>query len=153
DDSAWQQYLGRGGKLSRSDWRRENIDVFVETLYRRIKAEKRWVKLGISPFGIWRPGSPRQVKKGLDAYDVLYADSRKWLANGWVDYLAPQLYWGSDGPDQSYPVLLEWWAAQNARSRHLWPGNDLTKVGTQWRTAEIVKQIRLTRRQRGATGN
>jgi uncharacterized lipoprotein YddW (UPF0748 family) len=153
DDPTWQRYRAGGGKLTRSDWRRKNIDDFVETLYRRIKAEKRWVKLGISPFGIWRPGSPKQVKKGLDAYECLYADSRKWVANGWLDYLSPQLYWSIESVDQSYPILLDWWRAQNAKARHLWPGNDLTKVGGPWPTTEIVKQIRLTRRPSGATGN
>jgi uncharacterized lipoprotein YddW (UPF0748 family) len=153
DDVSWQKYRSSGGKLNRGDWRRKNMDDFVEELSRRIKAEKGWVKFGISPFGIWRPGNPPQIKKGLDAYDWLYADSRKWLANGWVDYLAPQLYWSIDGPDQSYPVLLQWWAGQNAKSRHVWPGNDLTKVGGAWPASEIVKQIKLTRRQKGASGN
>ncbi len=153
DDATWQPYATRGGKLSRADWRRKNIDDFVETLYGQIKAEKRWVKLGISPFGIWRPGSPPRVKKGLDAYEYLYADARKWVTHGWLDYFTPQLYWNIDSVDQSYPVLLEWWRAQNAKTRHLWPGNDLTKVGSPWPAEEIVKQIRLTRRQSGATGN
>jgi uncharacterized lipoprotein YddW (UPF0748 family) len=153
DDRTWLRYRISGGKLTRSDWRRKNIDDFVEGLYRKIKTEKRWVRLGISPFGIWRPGAPARVKKGLDAYQSLYADSRKWLINGWLDYLAPQLYWSIDSPDQSYPVLLEWWRAQNAKARHVWPGNDLTKVGAQWETSEILQQIRLTRRQGSASGN
>ena len=70
----------------------------------------RAVKVGISPFGIWRPGYPAPVR-GLDAYEQLYADSRKWLSKGWVDYLAPQLYWNIDAPEQSYSALLEWWGA------------------------------------------
>jgi hypothetical protein len=93
------------------------------------------------------------VKKGLDAYESLYADSRKWLANGWLDYIAPQLYWAIESTDQSYPVLLDWWRTQNTKGRHLWPGSDLTKVGAQWPAGEIVKQIRLTRRQHGVSGN
>jgi uncharacterized lipoprotein YddW (UPF0748 family) len=153
DEPSWHAYLSRGGKLSRADWRRQNIDGFVERLYRDIKAEKRWVKMGISPFGIWRPGYPRQVKKGLDAYESLYADSRKWLAQGWLDYFVPQLYWAAAGPERSYPALLDWWTGQNAKGRQIWAGNDATKVGTAWPAEEIVNQVRLTRRQRGATGN
>jgi uncharacterized lipoprotein YddW (UPF0748 family) len=152
DQNSWQRYVAGGGKLSRSDWRRKNVDDFVERLSGTIKAEKPWVKFGISPFGIWRPGHPKQIK-GFDAYDHLYADARKWFANGWLDYLSPQLYWEVNKPDQSYPVLLEWWAAQNSRSRHLWPGNNATRVGAQWSSSEIVNQIRLTREQSGATGN
>ena len=78
-------------------------------LYREIKEAKRWVKFGISPFGIWRPGYPASVR-GLDAYTTLFADARKWLADGWVDYFSPQLYWRIDAPQQSYPALLAWWA-------------------------------------------
>jgi uncharacterized lipoprotein YddW (UPF0748 family) len=152
DEPNWRAYATTGGRLTRGDWRRRNIDVFIEALYKRVKAEKRWVKLGVSPFGIWRPGFPKQIK-GFDAYEHLYADSRKWLAEGWLDYCTPQLYWDVAGSDHSYPILLSWWVGQNAKARHLWPGNDLTKVGGQWTRNEITKQILLTRHQSGASGN
>lgn len=152
DDATWRRYRAAGGKLNRADWRRKNVDDFVQTIYRGIKAEKRWVKFGLSPFGIWRPGSPKQVI-GLDAFDTLYADSRKWMINGWADYFAPQLYWSIQSEGQSYPVLLKWWAEQNSKGRHLWPGNNAAKVGADWKVDEIVNQIRLTRKQLGATGN
>jgi len=152
DNTSWQQYRASGGKLDREEWRRKNIDDFLENLYRKIKAQKRWVKLGVSPFGIWRPGFPSRIKKGLDAYERLHADSRKWLARGWVDYFVPQLYWAIDG-EQSYPALLEWWAAQNPQARLLCPGNDISKVGQSWNSGEIIQQIRLTRTQRGTAGN
>ncbi len=152
DASTWRRYLAAGGKLNRGDWRRENVDRFVERLSRAVKAEKSFVKFGISPFGIWRPGHPAAIK-GLDAYNELFADSRKWLAEGWVDYLCPQLYWPIDAKEQSYPVLLRWWADQNVQSRHLWPGNDDAKIGLQWNAQEIINQIRLTRQQPGASGN
>src|SRR6516164_9674046 len=113
DESSWRQY-GAGKGLTRDDWRRENVDAFVHELYESIKAVKPWVKFGISPFGIWRPGNPPQIK-GLDAFEVLHADSRKWLAEGWVDYLAPQLYWAVSPPETSFPGLLNWWAQQNPR--------------------------------------
>jgi uncharacterized lipoprotein YddW (UPF0748 family) len=153
DDSSWQKYLAGGGKLSRADWRRKNIDDFVENLNRRIKAEKGWVKLGISPFGIWKLKFPLQVTKGLDAYEYLYADSRRWLVDGWVDYLVPQLYWSMAGPDPSFSALLPWWAAQNPKSRLLCAGDDATKVGSKWPASEIAQQIRFSRKQRGVSGN
>lgn len=152
DEPSWNRYLAGGGRLSRADWRRKNVDDFVQGLYRTIKSEKPWVKFGISPFGIWRPGNPEQIS-GLDAYEQIYADSRKWLANGWLDYLAPQLYWAIKPPEHSYPVLLKWWASQNKEGRHLWPGNSSDKVGAQWQAEEILNQIRLTRKQPGAGGN
>jgi uncharacterized lipoprotein YddW (UPF0748 family) len=156
DDASWSRF-GAGGKLSRDDWRRENVNVFIQRVYKSIKGAKPWVKFGISPFGIWRPKNPPQIK-GLDSYAELYADSRKWLANGWVDYFAPQLYWAIDPPDQSFPALLRWWTEQNAKGRILCPGMDSTKVGRSesrrgWQPQEIVNQIRLTRNQAGANGH
>lgn len=154
DDPSWQRYVKSGGKLGRDDWRRQNVDLFIERLYRTIKEEKSWVKVGISPFGIWRPGYPAQIK-GFDQYAELYADARKWLLNGWVDYFTPQLYWRIDPPDQSYPVLLKWWSEQNPKGRHLWPGNYTSRAGGAgaWPPEELVNQIAVTRRQPGATGN
>ncbi len=152
DERNWKKYVAAGGKLSRSDWRRQQVNDFVQTLQASIKAEKRFVKFGISPFGIWRPGSPKQIA-GFDAYEQLYADARLWLQNGWADYFAPQLYWQIQPPAQSYPVLLNWWASQNEKRRHLWPGNYAAKVPGSWRAEEIVSQVRLTRRQPGASGN
>ncbi len=150
DEASWRQF-GEHGKLSRADWRRQNINSFIHRVYESIKAVKPWVKFGISPFGIWRPRHPPQIK-GFDAYANLYADSRKWLAEGWVDYLSPQLYWPIAPPEQSFPVLLRWWAAQNIKGRHLWPGLNDYKVGRGWEAREIVDQIRLVREQRGADG-
>ncbi len=151
DESSWRRF-GAGGKLTRDDWRRENVNTFIQHVYKSIKAAKPWVKFGISPFGIWRPHNPPQIN-GLDAYNNLYADSRKWLASGWVDYFAPQLYWSIDAPEQSFPVLLKWWAEQNRRGRHLWPGMDTTKTRGKWKPEEIVNQIRLARAQPGADGH
>jgi uncharacterized lipoprotein YddW (UPF0748 family) len=151
DDSSWQRF-GAGGKLSRDDWRRENVNLFVRRVYRSIKAAKPWVKFGVSPFGIWRPKYPLQIK-GLDSYAALYADSRNWLANGWVDYFAPQLYWAIGPPDQSFPVLLRWWAEQNAKGRTLCAGMDSTKVSRSWKPQEIVNQIRVARNQQGISGH
>lgn len=155
DDRSWNRYRANGGTLSRADWRRSNVDTLVRSLYAAIRAEKPWVKFGISPFGIWRPGHPEPVR-GLDAYTELFADSRKWLREGWLDYFAPQLYWRIDAPQQSYPTLLKWWAGQNVHHRHIWPGNAAHRIladKQRWTAAEILEQIALTRENPGASGN
>jgi len=128
------------------------VDQFVEKLYRVVHTEKPHVKVGLSPFGIWRPGYPAAIR-GLDQYAKLYADARRWLMEGWVDYFTPQLYWAIAKPEQSYTALLSWWAAQNTQGRHLWPGNNAGNVGARWKAEEIVNQVRATRRQEGAGGN
>jgi hypothetical protein len=125
-------------------------------LYSEIKSVKRWVKFGVSPFGIWRPGFPSQVK-GFDAYSELYADSKKWLNEGWLDYFTPQLYWPIAKEEQSYPALLGWWVSENTKNRNIWPGNFTSRVGatgeTAWKAQEILDQISSTRLTEGAGGN
>jgi uncharacterized lipoprotein YddW (UPF0748 family) len=155
DDASWGRYTASGGRLSRDDWRRRNVDQLVERLHREIKQEKSWVKFGISPFGIWRPGYPAEVTTTFDPYEQLYADALKWWTNGWMDYFTPQLYWPIARPDLSYPILLRWWAQQNRRGRHLWPGNFTSRVGydtPRWRSDEVLGQVFVTRAQPGATG-
>jgi uncharacterized lipoprotein YddW (UPF0748 family) len=155
DDMSWNRYLSNGGTLSRDDWRRNNVDLFVAQLYARVKSIKPTVKVGISPFGIWRPGYPASVT-GLDAFTEIYADARKWLREGWVDYFVPQLYWRIAAPEQSYVELLRWWVEQNEKGRHIWAGNAPYRVlndGQNWPVREIVDQIRLTRAEPGASGN
>ena len=154
DDRTYRGYVNRGGKLSREDWRRSNINGFVSELYRTVKGLKPWVKVGISPFGIWRPGHPASVV-GLDSYTEIFADSRKWLNSGWLDYIVPQLYWRTAAPQQSYVELLNWWVEENKEGRHVWAGNAPYRVAGSdaWPASEIVDQIVLTREQIGATGN
>jgi uncharacterized lipoprotein YddW (UPF0748 family) len=140
DDDTWEAYRTAGGKLARDDWRREAVNTFVKDLYAGVKKAKPWVKVGISPFGIWKPGHPEGIA-GFDQYGKLYADAKLWLEQGWVDYFTPQLYWPIAQEKQSFPKLLDWWTEQNAMKRHLWPG-----LGTYRHPAdEIAAQIKLTR--------
>jgi uncharacterized lipoprotein YddW (UPF0748 family) len=150
DDASWNKF-GVATKLSRDDWRRQNVDTFIQHVYKSVKAVKPWVKFGVSPFGIWRPGHPAQIK-GFDAYASLYADSRKWLQNGWVDYFTPQLYWAIEPKEQSFPALLDWWNQQNPKKRPIWPGLNTGKART-WGADEIVNQIRLAGKQRVSAGH
>jgi uncharacterized lipoprotein YddW (UPF0748 family) len=156
DEPTWQRYKRSGGTLERNDWRRENVNLLVRQLNDAIHSVKPWVRFGISPFGIWRPGYPASVR-GLDQYSEIYADARKWIRQGWVDYFTPQLYWPVNRPQQRYDELLRWWVEQNVMGRNIWPGNYTSKISftndQKFRTDEIIEQIRLTRAQAGATGN
>ena len=148
DTASFGRYVRRGGKLEVNDWRRENVNLLIRDIYRRTKAIKPWVKVGISPFGIWRPGTPAEIA-GFDAYDKLYADSRKWLREGWLDYFVPQLYWPIAQTAQSYPTLLRWWMGENVMNRHMWPGHNASRAAgtssTPWPPDELLDQVRLTR--------
>ncbi|HET7910880.1 MAG TPA: family 10 glycosylhydrolase [Pseudolabrys sp.] len=150
DDATWARF-GRRAGMSRGDWRRANINDFVHSLYRAVKATKPRARLGISPFGIWRPGVPSTIRAGVDAYGQLFADARKWLAEGWVDYLAPQLYWSIEPEEQSFPVLLDWWRAQS-HGKPIWPGIATERIGSKRPAREITRQIELTRRGTSSPG-
>lgn len=144
DDKSWQEYKNKGGDLSRGDWRRKNVNDFIERIAEDIKAEKSFVKFGISPFGIWRPGFPEGIS-GLDQYEELYADAKLWLNKGWIDYFTPQLYWPTKKMGQSFPVLLGWWESENVVGRHLWPGINLGLEDTEENKGEIASQVLISR--------
>lgn len=145
DRATYNAYRQNGGSLSLNDWRRENVNQMVQRLHQGIKALKPYVKFGISPFGIYRPDQPPGIK-GLDQYDQLYADPKKWLAQGWIDYIAPQLYWAIDPPAQSYRSLLNWWLDQNPQMRHVYTGNNISRLdGKVWQVGEFDRQLTLSR--------
>ena len=151
DEASWQTY-GRASGLSRGDWRRQNINEFVRELYRSVKSARSQARFGISPFGIWRPGVPNTIRAGVDSYAQLYADSRAWLANGWVDYLAPQLYWSIQPSAQSYSVLLDWWRSQS-HGIPIWPGIATERIGSRRPAGEIAAQIELARNGTASPGH
>jgi len=143
-EDTWQAYLQTGGKLSRGDWRRDGVNRFINKLYQAIKQAKPWVKFGISPFGIYRPGRPASIA-GFDQFEVLYADALLWYKEGWLDYFTPQLYWPINRIDQSYPVLLGYWNRENVKNRNLWPGLYTSKVKDSVGVDENINQIMITR--------
>lgn len=114
-------------RLARDDWRRQNVDELVHDIYTSTKKIKPWVKFGISPFGLGRPGTAPGIK-GFDQYEKLYANAAMWLENGWCDYFVPQLYWPIEQKAQSFPVLFDYWRSENKMNRHIWPGLFTSKI-------------------------
>lgn len=144
------------------DWRRENISCFIHNVSKTIKAEKKWVKFGISPFGIWKnsrnPSDSLPTKGKISSYDILYADVIKWLKEGWIDYAAPQLYWAIGFAPADFEKLLSWWG-EHSYSRHLYIGHGLYKIDSlskeeAWRNSiEIDRQIKALRRNDNVAGS
>ncbi len=156
DGPSWTKYVKSGGSLSRGDWRRKNCDDFIENLYKGIKREKKWVKFGISPFGIARPGVPAGIKAGIDQYEELYADAQKWLEKGWCDYYAPQLYWAISSPGQPFKPLLNYWVKTNKMNRHVWAGLYTSRLDPKegnYKMAEINDQVVASRKGQPTEGN
>ncbi len=147
DAKTYAAFQRQGGKLSLSDWRRKNVDDFIKRLYSGIKQRKPWVKFGISPFGIYRPGVPKGITAGIDQYEELSADALKWWEEGWCDYFSPQLYWPIEQTPQSFPVLLDYWKSTNGKKRHLWPGLFTSRLGdnaVNWNPEQVVRQLNMT---------
>ena len=105
-------------------WRRANVDSLIRGMHDTIASIKPWVRLGISPFGIWRNKSTDpdgSNTSGFQCYDGLYADCPKWVREGWVDYLVPQLYWQMEHKLASDSVLMDWWN-EHANGRGMYYG-------------------------------
>ncbi len=156
DSAPYQRYLQGGGTLDRANWRRQNVNQLIEAIYTGIHKEKSWVRFGISPFGIGRPDRRPPGIQGFSQYDKLYADAELWLQNGWLDYLAPQLYWPIAQQPQAFPVLLDYWLGQNRRGRHIWPGLYTSRIddsSKSFTADEIVQQVEVMRSRTNANGH
>jgi uncharacterized lipoprotein YddW (UPF0748 family) len=110
DAADFSAYQDGGGSLTKSAWRRENVNTLIEATSLAIASVRPSVRFGVSPFGIYRPGTPAGIT-GLDAYEAISCDPVTWLAMDWVDYLAPQLYWPTTQTRQAFGTLLPWWAS------------------------------------------
>lgn len=149
-DSASYAMFGMDTFDNIDDWRRNNVDYFVEELSARIKAERPHMKFGISPFGVWRNKDKdplgSDTRAGVTNYDDLYADILKWLKEGWIDYVTPQLYWNIGFELADYKVLVDWWS-KHTYGKHLYIGQGIYRIGGKgWEDPnEIANQIALNR--------
>ncbi len=153
DDKTHAAYLKAGGKLSKANWRRHNVNTLVMELKRTIQSTRPGVTFGVSPFGIYTKGAPADVKAGVDQYNQLFADPVAWMKQGWVDYLAPQLYWPDAGP-QSFSSLLRWWRHPevNPRGVPILPGIAIDRMTSHgWDRREIERQLQIEKSTRPRT--
>lgn len=150
DDVSFNAYTAAGGTLARNDWRRQNVNHMVRDVNARILDLDSTVRFGISPFGIYRPGIPPGIT-GLDQYNTLFADPVRWMEEGWLDYVAPQLYWPTTRTAQAYQPLLRWWTTVHP-DLYVFTGNYLSQLGTSsdWTVDEFRAQLRISRELRNA---
>ncbi|BCY12258.1 glycoside hydrolase family 10 protein [Actinoplanes sp. L3-i22] len=155
DAASFKKY---GAGRSKSDWRRENVNVLVQEMHDRLQQTKPWVRFGISPFGIWR-NKATDVKgsasNGLESYDTIYADTRKWVQSGWLDYIAPQLYWTIGFDKADYTTMLKWWTALTKGTNvQLYIGMADYRVGEKndWSKPTMLSREMTLNRQLGAQG-
>lgn len=149
------------GFSNQNDWRRDNINLLIQRSYDSIKTVKPWVKFGVSPFGIWRnkkSDAAGSATSGLQSYSEIYADTKKWLEQGWVDYVTPQVYWSIGFTNADYAALLPWWNSV-ANGRHIYSGQALYKINAaldndaRWNNpSQINNQVRLNRQYSNVLG-
>jgi len=151
------------GFTVRADWRRSNVDIFVKQVSDSIRAVKPRVKFGISPPGVWRNGTAvgGTATTAFQSYTDIFADSRKWLRRGWVDYLAPQVYFAIGQTAANYALIVPWWSQQvNPDTvRHVYVGQGAYRVSATatelgFRSpSQLPNQIRLLRQQANVPGS
>lgn len=157
DDASYRKF---GNGMPRNDWRRHNVDLLIEQMHRTIKEKKPWVRFGVSPFGIWRnrKSDPRgSESSGLQNYDDLYADVLLWAKNGWIDYLAPQLYWNLDTQAAPSRKLVKWWN-DNASGVDVYIGQDVKRTMDMpdrqgGKRDELDTKVKLSRQLPNVGGN
>jgi uncharacterized lipoprotein YddW (UPF0748 family) len=136
DTDAFNKY--NNGITNIEDWRRDNVNRLIKMLADSIHDHNPRMKFGISPFGIWknkRPSDPEgSVTHGGDSYYELYADSRKWVKEGWVDYITPQIYWPFGNAAAAFDNLVDWWS-NNTYNRHLYVGQAAYRIGELRKTS------------------
>lgn len=148
DQQTYEEY-GKDRFANKADWRRDNVNQLVQQVSQAIKEEKPYVKFGISPFGIWRNKSTDPSGSdtdGLQSYDAIYADTRAWIQNEWIDYVTPQIYWSFGFPPAAYEKLVPWWSNEvKDRNVHLYIGHAVYKIAAntpEWDNPdEIPNQI------------
>ncbi len=159
DDSAAYAAYGQG--LSLEDFRRRSVDQLVEEVHTLVKTLDKQVQFGISPFGIWAnkwidpAGSDT---KGMSSYAAIFSDSKKWVEQGWLDYVCPQIYWSDEHEAAPYDVLVDWWDALCSKNdTKFYVGLALYKVGTDeagWESGRIMEeQLRYAAAKKSYAGH
>lgn len=149
DADAQEKY--KPENLSVGDWRRENINKMVASVYNMIQKEKPYVTFGVSPFGIWTTNNDVAQKEGIvlpqgitggNMYEEIYCDPVAWLKEGTVDYISPQLYWTTTAVGQDYDVLCPWWSelAFNFK-KHFYSSHSISGIQSSSYTRSALKDI------------
>lgn len=162
DDAAFAQH---GGAFpDRATWRRDNINRLIRETAARVKDVRPTTRFGISPFGVWRNAATdpcgSDTRAGVQTYDDLYADTRRWVRENWIDYICPQLYWNIGFAAADYAKLLPWWAdVARGTGTSLYVGEALYKAGdpaqpAAWQDpAELSRHLALADRYAQVRGH
>ncbi len=157
DQLTFAQY--NNGIENIEDWRRNNVNMLVRDLGIAIKRIKPYVKYGISPCGVWDNKENNSIgseTRGLSAYRELYADGVKWMQEGWIDYINPQIYFPFKNRAAAYEILVSWWQ-RHTYGRHFYVGHGAYRVTENkigWTDkSQIPRQVRHLREEHDVEGS
>lgn len=135
DQDTYLRY--NSGKFSnKEDWRRNNTYILIKELSEEINNAKSWVKFGVSPAAVWgnkKDGHPdgSDTNAGLPNYDRAFADTKRWINEEIIDYIAPQVYFSFANPHVPYGNIISWWSnVVRGKNVHLYVGQALYKVNS-----------------------
>lgn len=158
DNASFAIYNEKG--LTKADWRRENVNQTIRLLQQTIKTHKPHLTFGVSPFGVWRNKADdplgSDTRAGITNYDILYADILLWLREGWIDYVAPQIYWDTEHVTANFRVLADWWS-KNSYGKPVFIGHSLYRVNSDpapWdNPTQMLEQINISRQKANVYGS
>lgn len=144
DAKHYDKYKAEGGTLSLADWRRENVNKMIDSVYKTIKGIKPWVRFGVSPAGIACTSSSVARKYGISPcptggdwqYNDIYSDPIAWIANQSLDFISPQIYW-TIGYSTDYDKAAKWWSSvANKWNRHFYSSHSISSLTAQSKSPE-----------------
>lgn len=152
DENTYQKY---GNGMDKDDWRRENINSIIKDCYTTVHDSRENCWFGVAPFGIWSNDNGTNggsATRGLDAYSDIYCDSLKWINEGYIDFISPQIYWSFETTAAPYATLVDWWKnAVDGKYVALYVSHAAYRA-SEWDTDEMSKQITYAR-ESGCNGS
>ncbi len=108
-----EEAFAASGAADIGDWRRDNVNRLIQGMDKALHRADPDIEFGVSPAGIWASNTLNSEGSGTtstySSYYNMYADSKKWVKEGWVDYIAPQIYWEAGHKTADFTALLDWW--------------------------------------------
>ena len=131
-----------------ADWRRWNVTEFVRMVHEGVQEIRPSVRVGVTPLGHYDAGSTDGWGAGY-GYSSVFQDTRYWAEMGYVDYIAPQIYWdiGTTTPPR-FAYIVNDWVEKRRNDRFIYVG---IAAYQPYVRSELGQQID-TSRAKGADG-
>lgn len=143
--NAYAASVSEDGRMTQAAWRRENVNMMVRDVSAAVKQARPYAVFAIGPAGRISPDDIADYgltpgPYGDMNYTGLYADPIRWLSEGLLDFLSPQVYWIS-----YFDRLTEWYSVAVPHfGRHLYESVDCSRLSSG-KSTEYLRQIDFMR--------